>query len=36
MIAHVHEKEKREKKMLPQSGGSNGGRIGPSVAVKNK
>jgi len=32
----MHEKEEREGKMLPQGGGSSGGRIGPSVDIQFK
>jgi len=32
----MDEKEKKESKMLPQGGGSGGGRIGPSVATQSK
>ena len=32
----MHEKEEREGKILPQGGGSGGGRIGTSVAAQSK
>ena len=36
MNAYMHEKEEREGKILPQSGDSGGGRIGPSIATQSK
>jgi len=32
----MHEKEERERIILPQGGGSCGGRIEPSVAAQSK
>ena len=36
MNAYMHEKEEREGKMLPQGGGSGGGRIRPNVTTQSK
>ena len=36
MNTYMHEKEERERKILPQGGGSSGGRIGLSVATQSE